>query len=60
MIDPRYEYIRNQIILDYQTQLILEEVAKLPRTTDTSYVPPDVVDLAYERLFNYEWSIKND
>ena len=54
MIDPRFEYIRNQIILDYQTQLILEEIAKLPRTTDTSYVPPDVVDLAYERLFNFE------
>ena len=54
MIDLRFEYIRNQIILDYQTQLILEEVAKLPRTTDTSYVPPDVLELVDERLFNYE------
>ena len=54
MIDRRYEYIRNQIILDYQTQLILEEVAKLPRTTDTSYTPPDVLELVYERLFDYE------
>lgn len=54
MIDRRYEYIRNQIILDYQTQLILEEVAKLPRTTDTSYTPPDVLELVYERLFGYE------
>lgn len=54
MIDIRYEYIRNQIILDYQTQLILEEVAKLPRTTDTSYTPPDVLELVYERLFDYE------
>ena len=47
MIDRRYEYIRNQIILD----LILEEVAKLPRTTDTSYVPPDVLELVNERIF---------
>ena len=54
MIDLRFEYIRNQIILDYQTQLILEEVAKLPRTTDISYVPPDVLELVDERLFNYE------
>ena len=54
MIDRRYEYIRNQIILDYQTQLILEEVAKLPRTTDTSHTPPDVLELVYERLFDYE------
>lgn len=54
MIDLRFEYIRNQIILDYQTQLILEEVAKLPRTTDTSYVPPDVLELVDERLFDYE------
>ena len=54
MIDHRFEYIRNQIILDYQTQLIFEEIAKLPRTTDTSYVPPDVVELVDERLFNYE------
>jgi len=54
MIDHRFEYIRNQIILDYQTQLIFEEIAKLPKTTDTSYVPPDVVELVDERLFNYE------
>ena len=54
MIDLRFEYIRNQIILDYQTQLILEEVAKLPRTTDTSYVLPDVVELVNERLLNCE------
>ena len=41
-------------MIDLETKLILEEVAKLPRTTDTSYVPPDVVELAYDRLFNYE------
>ena len=41
-------------MIDLETKLILEEVAKLPRTTDTSYVPPDVVELVYERLFNFE------
>jgi hypothetical protein len=38
----------------YELKLILEEVSKLPRTTDTSYVPPDVLELAEERLFYYE------
>jgi hypothetical protein len=38
----------------YELKLILEEVSKLPRTTDTSYVPPDVLELAAERLFDYE------
>ena len=47
-------------MIDLETKLILEEVAKLPRTTDTSYVPPDVLELVDERLFDYEWSIKND
>ena len=42
------------MFIDLETELILEEVAKLPRTIDTSYVPPDVVELAYERLFNFE------
>ena len=42
------------IIELFQYGYILEEVAKLLRTTDTSYVPPDVVELADERLFNYE------
>jgi hypothetical protein len=60
MIDHRFDCIRNQIILDYQTQLLFEEIAKLPRTTDTSYVPPDVVDLADERLFDCERSVRND
>jgi hypothetical protein len=55
MFDRRYEYIRNQIIFDlFETKLILEEVAKLPRTTDTSYVTPDVLELVYERIFNYD------
>ena len=55
MIDPRFDYIRNQILFDtLKNKLILEEVAKLPRTIDTSYVPPDVVELVYERLFNFE------
>jgi hypothetical protein len=34
-----------------ETQLILEEVSKLSRTTDTSYVPPDVLELVEERLY---------
>ena len=47
-------------MIDLETKLILEEIAKLPRTTDTSYMPPDVIELADKRLFDYEWSIKND
>jgi hypothetical protein len=39
---------------DLETQFIFEEVAKLPRTTDTSYVPPDVLDLVDERFWNYD------
>ena len=42
------------MFIDLETKLILEEIAELPRTTDTCYVPPDVVELAYEQLFNYE------
>ena len=54
MIDRRYEYIRNQIIFDlFETKLILEEVAKLPRTTDTCYVTPDVLELVDEQLFDF-------
>jgi len=41
-------------IIDIELQLILEEIVKLPRTTDTSYVPPDVLELVYERFFDYE------
>lgn len=37
----------------YHLKLILEEVSKLPRTTDTCYTPPDVIDLVEERIFNY-------
>ena len=55
MIDSRFEYIKHQIILDYETQQIFEEVAKLPRprTTDTSYVTPDVLELVNERFFDW-------
>ena len=38
-------------IIDIELQLIGEEIAKLPRTTDTSYVPPDVLELVDERIF---------
>jgi hypothetical protein len=44
-------------MIDYTTielELICEEVAKLPRTTDTSYVPPDVLELVEQRLWNYD------
>ena len=39
-------------MIDYETLQIFEEVAKLPRprTTDTSYVTPDVLGLVYERF----------
>jgi hypothetical protein len=41
-------------IIDIELQLIFEEVAKLPRTTDTSYVTPDVLELVDERFFDWE------
>jgi hypothetical protein len=44
-------------MIDYTTielELICEEVAKLPRTTDTSYVPPDVLELVLQRILDYE------
>jgi hypothetical protein len=44
-------------MIDYtlmELELICEEVAKLPRTTDTSYVPPDVLELMEQRLWNYD------
>ena len=37
-------------------ELICEEVAKLPRTTDTCYVPPDVLELVYERFWDYDFT----
>lgn len=42
----------NWALIEYE--LILEEVAKLPKTTDTSYVPPDVLELVFQRIFYYE------
>ena len=44
-------------MIDYtlmELELICEEVAKLPRTTDTCGVTPDVLELVYERFFDYE------
>lgn len=35
-------------------ELICEEVAKLPRTTDTCYVVPDVVELVLQRSLDYD------
>ena len=35
-------------------ELICEEVAKLPRTTDTSYWVPDVLELVEQRIWEYE------
>jgi hypothetical protein len=43
-------------VIDYtliEFELICEEVAKLPRTTDTSYVPPDVLELVEQRIWDY-------
>jgi hypothetical protein len=42
----------NYTLIEFE--LIMEEIAKLPRTTDTSYSPPDVLELVDERLFDYE------
>jgi hypothetical protein len=36
-----------------ELELICEEVAKLPKTTDTSYVVPDVVELVRQRIWDY-------
>ncbi len=41
----------NYTMIEYE--LIMEEIAKLPRTTDTSYVPPDVLELVEDRLWDY-------
>jgi len=44
-------------MIDYtliEFELICEEVAKLPRTTDTSYVVPDVLELVLQRILDYE------
>jgi len=44
-------------MIDYTTmelELIFEEVAKLPRTTDTSYVVPDVLELVEQRIWDYD------
>jgi hypothetical protein len=37
-----------------ELELIFEEVAKLPKTTDTSYVVPDVVELVEQRIWDYD------
>jgi hypothetical protein len=42
----------NYALIEYE--LIMEEIAKLPKTTDTSYVPPDVLELVEDRLWDYE------
>lgn len=42
----------NYALIEYE--LLLEEVAKLPKTTDTCGVTPDVLWLVYERIFDYE------
>jgi hypothetical protein len=35
-----------------ELELIFEEVAKLPRTADTSYVVPDVLELVEQRIWD--------
>ena len=55
MTDCRYQYIRNEIMFEtIYTKLILEEIAKLPRTTDTSHIAPDVVELVDGRFWDFE------
>ena len=36
-----------------ELKLICEEVAKLPKTTDTFYVSPDVLELVEQRIWDY-------
>ncbi len=42
----------NYALIEYE--IIMEEIAKLPRTTDTSYWVPDVLELVEDRLWDYE------
>jgi hypothetical protein len=42
----------NYALIEYE--IIMEEIAKLPRTTDTSYVPPDVLELVEHRFWDYD------
>ena len=41
-----------------ELELIVEEASKLPRTTDTTYIPPDLLGLVEERIFYYGKSTK--
>jgi len=44
-------------LIDYtliELELIFEEVAKLPVTTDTCGIPPDVLELVEQRIWDYE------
>jgi hypothetical protein len=45
-------------LIDYtliELELIFEEVAKLPVTTDTCGITPDVLELVEDRLWNYDY-----
>lgn len=42
----------NYALIEFE--LIMEEIAKLPRTADTSYVPPDVLELVEQRFWDYD------
>jgi len=45
------------MMIDYtliEFELILEEVARLPVSTDTCGTIPDVLDLVEQRLWDYE------
>ncbi len=42
----------NYAMIEYE--LIMEEIAKLPKTTDTSYWVPDVLELVQQRIFDYD------
>ncbi len=42
----------NYALIEYE--IIMEEIAKLPRTTDTSYWVPDVLELVEQRFWDYD------
>jgi hypothetical protein len=45
----------NYALIEFE--LILEEVSRLPVSTDTCGTIPDVLDLVDQRLFDYEKTI---
>ena len=42
-----------------ELELIFEEVAKLPKTTDTCGTIPDVLELVEQRIWDYDFTWKD-